>query len=91
VRAVRPEASRAALNLCFLPMPDGSHGPRARTVLLPVKAGSIWRVQIIWPNGAVHYFGIFSSESDAARWIKDHSWLTVHASAPPPPEDREGG
>jgi hypothetical protein len=27
-----------------------------RTVLLQVQEGDIWRVQIVWPNGRVHYF-----------------------------------
>jgi hypothetical protein len=25
--------------------------------LLAVREGEIWRVQIVWPNGSVHYFG----------------------------------
>jgi hypothetical protein len=32
------------------------------TLLLPVQEGEIWRVQIVWPNGAVRYFGKFTSE-----------------------------
>jgi hypothetical protein len=62
---------------------------RVHTILLPVKAGNAWRVQIVWPNGSVHYFGRFASERDAANWIKSHSWLTVRAAAPPPRKDRE--
>jgi hypothetical protein len=70
-------------------MPEEPHAQRVHTVLLPTKTGNTWRVQIIWPNGTVHYFGTFSSESEAAGWIKDHAWLTLHATAPPPPTDRE--
>jgi hypothetical protein len=34
-------------------------------LLSPVQEGSIWRVKIGWPNGAVHHFGKFTSEQDA--------------------------
>ena len=34
-------------------------------LLLPVQEGEICRVQIVWPNGAVHHFGKFTSEQDA--------------------------
>jgi len=34
------------------------------TVLLPVRKGNFWRVQIVWPNGAVHHFGKFASSVD---------------------------
>jgi hypothetical protein len=43
-------------------------------VLSPVQAGDIWRVQIIWPNGKRHIVGEFSSEDDAAEWIRHHEW-----------------
>jgi hypothetical protein len=49
------------------------------TVLLPVREGTIWRVQIAWPNGAVHCFGKFASKEDAVDWIAAHSWLTMPA------------
>ena len=49
----------------------------ANTVLLALQEDSIWRVQIVWPNGSVHYFGKFSSEKDACEWIINHAWLTV--------------
>jgi hypothetical protein len=45
--------------------------------------GQIWRVQIAWPNGSVHYFGKFASKLEAADWITRHSWLTAAAKAPP--------
>ena len=47
-----------------------------RTLLLPVQEGDIWRVRIAWPNGAVHYFGKFTSERDAVEWINAHPNLT---------------
>jgi hypothetical protein len=54
------------------------------TVLLPVQAGNVWRVQIVRPNGTVHYFGRFASEKDATGWITAHAWLTVHSKTPTP-------
>jgi hypothetical protein len=51
-----------------------------RTFLLPVREGDIWRVQIVWPNGALHYFGKFTSRQNADEWIAAHSWLTVPAT-----------
>jgi len=50
-----------------------------RTVLLPVREGNIWRVQIVWRNGSVHHFGKFVSEEDAVDWIAAHSRLTMPA------------
>jgi hypothetical protein len=47
-----------------------------RTQLLPMQEGEIWRVQIVWPNGAVHYFGKFASKKDAVEWINAHARLT---------------
>lgn len=47
------------------------------TVLSSFQENGVWRVRIEWPNGAVHYFGSFSSEKEAAQWIDDHAWLTV--------------
>jgi hypothetical protein len=46
------------------------------TQLLPMKEGEIWRVQIVWPNGAVRYFGKFTSKKDAIAWIEAHPNLT---------------
>jgi uncharacterized protein YbdZ (MbtH family) len=42
-----------------------------------MQVGKIWRVQIVWPNGSVHYFGTFSSKDSAVKWITAHAWLTV--------------
>jgi len=52
------------------------------TVLLPVQMGSIWRVQIVWPNGSVHYFGNFPHRQEAVDWITAHAYLTVAAKTP---------
>lgn len=46
------------------------------TRLSPVKKGGIWRVQITWPNGKVHFVEKFSSEKDAIAWIEAHARLT---------------
>jgi hypothetical protein len=45
-------------------------------MLSPVQEGRVWRVQIVWPNGAVHYFGKFISEQEATDWINAHPRLT---------------
>jgi hypothetical protein len=49
---------------------------KVHTVLLPMQQGDIWRVQIVWPNGGVHYFGGFKSRKEAIGWITTHAWLT---------------
>jgi hypothetical protein len=49
-------------------------------LLSPVQEGEIWRVQIVWPNGAVHYFGKFTSKRDTTAWINAHSHLTKPAT-----------
>jgi hypothetical protein len=54
-----------------------------RTVLLPVQEGDVWRVQIVWPNGQVHYFGRFASEKEAAEWISTHKWWAAYKIKPP--------
>jgi hypothetical protein len=46
------------------------------TLLLPMQEGEIWRVQIVWPNGKVNYFGKFTSERDVIDWVNAHSNLT---------------
>jgi hypothetical protein len=46
------------------------------TLLSPVQEGRIWRVRILWANGAIHHFGKFTSEKDAVGWIAAHSQLT---------------
>jgi hypothetical protein len=45
--------------------------------LFAVEEGKDWRVQIVWPNGAVHYFGRFTSKENALTWIDAHGWLTL--------------
>lgn len=44
-------------------------------ILSSVQEGRVWRVRIVWPNGAVHYFGKFTSEQDAIDWINAHPGL----------------
>jgi hypothetical protein len=48
----------------------------ASTVLISVKEGDFWRVQIAWPNGAINYFAKFGSELEARKWITTHRGLT---------------
>lgn len=78
-------AAPFSISLVFwfvLPVPPEQQPPqRLTTVLLPMQVGSIWRVQIVWPNGSVHYFGTFASEALAAEWIMRHSWLSVRRKA----------
>jgi len=45
--------------------------------LFAVQEGKHWRVQIVWPNGSVHYFGRFTSKQNALAWIDAHVWLTL--------------
>ena len=45
-------------------------------LLSPLQDDKIWRVKIVWPNGAVHHFGKFTSERDATDWINAHPNLT---------------
>jgi hypothetical protein len=52
-----------------------------------MQVGSEWRVQIVWPNGSVHYFGTFTSKETTIEWIKRHAWLTVQ---PKRPDDASG-
>jgi hypothetical protein len=52
-----------------------------------MQVGSTWRVQIVWPNGSVHYFGTFASKAAAEEWITMHSWLSVR---PKPVDDAAG-
>lgn len=57
--------------------PEDKPLERLPTVLLPMQVGDIWRVQIVWPNGSVHYFGTFASKASAVDWVNAHAWLTV--------------
>jgi hypothetical protein len=36
-----------------------------RTVLSPVQAGGVWRVQITWANGSKHRIGKFGTKEEA--------------------------
>ena len=53
--------------------------------LFAVQEGERWRVQIVWPDNRVHYFGRFVSEQDALAWIAAHKWLTLPVAAESPP------
>ena len=55
----------------------GERGKPDVTSLFAVQEGEHWRVQIVWPNGGVHYFGRFASKKDALTWIGAHGWLTL--------------
>jgi len=59
-------------------------------ILSPVQDGHIWRVKIVWPNGAVHYFGKFTSEQDAIDWINAHPRLTKPEDTTDEPEYADG-
>ena len=52
-----------------------------------MQVGNIWRVQIVWPNGSVHYFGTFTSKESAVEWVAAHASLTVR---PKRPDDASG-
>jgi hypothetical protein len=39
-----------------------------RTVLSPVQADGVWRVQITWAHGSKHLFGKFGTREEAERW-----------------------
>jgi hypothetical protein len=58
-------------------------------LLLPVQEGEIWRVQIVWANGAVHFFGKFTSERDAIDWINAHPRLTNPEDTMDEPQDAD--
>ena len=47
------------------------------TMLVTVRKGQMWRVQITPPNGSVRLFGRFSSEKSAREWMAAHAPLTV--------------
>jgi hypothetical protein len=65
--------------------PNRTNVSGASTILLAVQEGNIWRVQIVWPNGSVHYFGRFSSKKGAHEWIISHAWLTAPIIKKNPP------
>ena len=48
-----------------------------------MQVGDMWRVQIVWPNGSLHYFGAFTSKKSAVEGIKAHAWLTVRPRCHP--------
>jgi hypothetical protein len=58
-------------------------------LLSPVRDRKIWRVKIVWPNQAVHYFGKFTSEKDAIEWINAHPLLTRPEDTMDEPQDAD--
>ena len=48
--------------------------------LKPVRRDR-WRIQISRPDYKPRFFGDFDSEAEAARWIKEHSWLAPDTSS----------
>jgi hypothetical protein len=74
----RDDTNRAVpISYFSLYSPSRTDVSGANTILLAVQEGDIWRVQIVWPNGSVHYFGRFSSRKGAHEWIIRHAWLTA--------------
>src|ERR1700691_3152276 len=61
---------------------------RPRVGLQAVWSTDCWRVQIRWPNGAVHHACRFQTEHEAVSWIERHRWLETPSS--PPPFDQVG-
>jgi hypothetical protein len=49
---------------------------KAATLISPVQEDGIWRVRIVWANGAIHHFGKFTSVQEAIKWIDAHPRLT---------------
>ena len=51
-------------------------------VLRPVARKGYWRVQMVWPNKHLHFFGKFLSQAEAEKWIEQHRWLTEQPQKP---------
>jgi len=58
--------------------------------LFAVQEGERWRVQIVWPDGRLHYFGKFTSKQEALAWIAAHEWLTLPVTAKNYPATESG-
>jgi hypothetical protein len=76
----RRDVQATAAPLSFVSLPKGVVVKPESTVLSSFQENGVWRVRIEWPNGAVHYFGRFTSEKEALQWIDDHTWLTIPAT-----------
>jgi hypothetical protein len=72
--------SRLAEFVFKIEMPKEPTGPA--TVLSPVQAEGVWRVQITWTNGSKHRVGKFGTKQEAEKWIEDHRWLTERPVEP---------
>lgn len=57
-------------------------GDLSSLVLKPVERLGCWRVELAWPHHPRRYFGNFSSEAEAEKWIKQHDWLTKQRRNP---------
>jgi hypothetical protein len=53
-----------------------SGGVLSSLVLTTVERSGSWRVELAWPNHTKRYFGSFSSQAEAEKWIKEHRRLT---------------
>lgn len=56
-------------------------------MLTAVERSGSWRVELAWPNHTKRYFGNFSSQAEAEKWIKEHRRLTER---PQEPDDGRG-
>jgi hypothetical protein len=67
-----------------------SGGILSSLVLTAVERSGSWRVEFAWPKHTKRYFGTFSSQAEAEKWIEEHRQLTER---PQEPDDgqRENG
>jgi hypothetical protein len=80
------DANRAVpISLFFTYFAKQNERERREYYFIGSARGNIWRVQIVWPNGSVHYFGRFSSKKGAHEWIISHAWLTAPIIKKNPP------
>ena len=71
--SARRPTSGPTLAQAWLISANGSYlAPMAAIYYRQMQEGKIWRVEIVWRNGAVHYFGKFTSKKDATDWINAH-------------------
>ena len=47
-----------------------------RVTLTAVRRLDGWRVEMTWPDHTPRYFGRFTSQAEAEKWIAEHHWLT---------------
>jgi hypothetical protein len=51
-------------------------------VLTAVERSGSWRVEFAWPSRPKRYFGNFSSQAEAEKWIEEHRRLTERREEP---------